>query len=46
MKIEKNNATIQSLQIGISILDFIYQKGSPQRFTEIQEATGIKEQSL
>ncbi len=46
MKIEKNNATIQSLQIGISILDFIYQKGSPQRFTEIQEATGITKSNL
>lgn len=46
MKIEKDNSTIQSLQIGISIIDFIYQKGSPQRFTEIQEATGITKSNL
>ncbi len=46
MKIEKSNSTIQSLQIGISIVDFIYKQGGPQRFTEIQEATGITKSNL
>lgn len=46
IKIEKSNSTIQSLQIGIAIVELIYKNGSPMRFTEIQDATGITKSNL
>ena len=46
MKIEKNNNMIQSLQIGMSIIDLIASKESPLRFADIQEETGITKSNL
>ncbi|MBM4762952.1 IclR family transcriptional regulator [Bacillus sp. B15-48] len=46
MKIEKSNTMIQSLQIGISIIDLISSKDTPMRFADIQEETGITKSNL
>lgn len=37
LEIKKNGSTIQSLQIGIRIIDVIVNNGNPMKFSEIQE---------
>jgi DNA-binding IclR family transcriptional regulator len=46
MMIIKNGTTIQSLQIGMSILDLVATQGKPMKFTDIQELTGITKSNL
>jgi DNA-binding IclR family transcriptional regulator len=46
MNIVKSGSTIQSLQIGISIIDLISSNNTPMRFSDIQEATGITKSNL
>ena len=46
MSIEKNNAMIQSLQVGMSIVDLISSKEQPLKFSEIQELTQITKSNL
>lgn len=40
------NKGIQSLQLGINILDVLLEKGRALKFTEIQELTGMKKSNL
>ncbi|WP_428911843.1 IclR family transcriptional regulator [Niallia sp. Krafla_26] len=46
MSNDKSNAMIQSLQVGMSIVDLISSKEQPLKFTEIQELTGITKSNL
>lgn len=46
MKITKDGSTIQSLQIGIGILDVLINNGKPMRFVEIQERTKMTKSNL
>ena len=46
MSIEKNNAMIQSLQVGMSIVDLLSSKEQPLKFSEIQELTQITKSNL
>ncbi|MEK4967383.1 helix-turn-helix domain-containing protein [Cytobacillus sp. FSL R7-0696] len=46
MEIQKSSTMIQSLQIGISIIELIYQKDTPMKFSTIQEETGITKSNL
>lgn len=46
MTIIKNGTTIQSLQIGMSILDLVAKEGKPLKFTDIQELTQITKSNL
>ena len=46
MSIEKSNAMIQSLQVGMSIVDLISSKEQPLKFSEIQELTQITKSNL
>lgn len=43
---DKNNAMIQSLQVGMSIVDIIASKEQPLKFSEIQELTQITKSNL
>ncbi len=42
----KKGTGIQSLELGLSILEFISSRGQPQTFTEIHEGTGITKSNL
>lgn len=46
MTIIKNGTTIQSLQIGLGILDLVAKQGKPLKFTDIQELTQITKSNL
>jgi DNA-binding IclR family transcriptional regulator len=46
MSIDKNNTMIQSLQVGMSIIDLIASKDQPLKFSEIQEQTQITKSNL
>jgi len=46
MEITKNGSTIQSLQIGIGILDVLINNGTPMKFVEIQEKTNMTKSNL
>ena len=46
MSNEKSNAMIQSLQVGMSIVDLIASKDQPLKFSEIQELTQITKSNL
>ena len=46
MSSEKNNTMIQSLQVGMSIVDIIAAKEQPLKFSEIQELTQITKSNL
>lgn len=46
MEIVKSNSTIQSLQIGMSIIDLLASQRTPLRFSDIQELTGITKSNL
>ncbi|ARK29062.1 IclR family transcriptional regulator [Halalkalibacter krulwichiae] len=46
MEIAKKGTTIQSLQIGIGIVDLIAKEGRPLKFTEICELTKITKSNL
>jgi DNA-binding IclR family transcriptional regulator len=46
LEIKKNGSTIQSLQIGIGIIDVIVNNGNPMKFSEIQEQTGMTKSNL
>ncbi len=46
MEISKTGTTIQSLQIGMSIVDTIAQQGRPLRMADIQELTQITKSNL
>ena len=46
MSNDKSNAMIQSLQVGMSIVDLISSKEQPLKFTEIQELTQITKSNL
>ena len=42
----KKGTGIQSLELGVSILEFVSSRGRPQTFTEIHEGTGITKSNL
>ena len=46
MEIVKSGSTIQSLQVGMSIIDSIATTGNPLRFSDIQESTNITKSNL
>lgn len=46
MEIVKSNSTIQSLQIGVSIIDLLASQRTPLRFSDIQELTEITKSNL
>lgn len=46
MEVVKSNSMIQSLQIGIGILEMIAEQNRPLKFAEIQELTGISKSNL
>ena len=46
MNITKDGSTIQSLQIGIAIIDVVVNNGKPMRFVEIQEKTKMTKSNL
>ena len=46
IEIKKNGSTIQSLQIGIGIIDVIVNNGKPMKFPEIQEKTKMTKSNL
>ncbi|QGQ44049.1 IclR family transcriptional regulator [Metabacillus sediminilitoris] len=46
MENAKNNTMIQSLQVGMSIIDLIAIQENPLKFTEIQELTSITKSNL
>lgn len=46
MSNEKNHTMIQSLQVGMSIIDIIAAKEQPLKFTEIQELTQMTKSNL
>ncbi len=46
IEIKKNGSTIQSLQIGIGIIDVIVNNGKPMKFAEIQEKTKMTKSNL
>lgn len=46
MEVVKNNSMIQSLQIGIGILEKIAAQNRPLKFAEIQELTGLSKSNL
>ena len=46
MEIVKSSSTIQSLQIGMSIIDLLAIQKNPLRFSDIQESTGITKSNL
>lgn len=46
MEIVKSNSTIQSLQIGVSIIDLLATQRTPLRFSDIQELTEITKSNL
>lgn len=46
MEIVKSSSTIQSLQVGMSIIDAIASTGSPLRFSDIQKMTDITKSNL
>lgn len=46
MSNEKSNSMIQSLQVGMSIIDLIASKEQPLKFSEIQELTQITKSNL
>jgi DNA-binding IclR family transcriptional regulator len=46
MEIVKSGSTIQSLQIGMSIIDLLASQRNPLRFSDIQESTEITKSNL
>ena len=46
MEVVKSNSMIQSLQIGIGILEVIAEQNRPLKFVEIQELTGLTKSNL
>ena len=46
IEITKNGSTIQSLQIGVGIIDVIVNSGKPMKFPEIQEKTKMTKSNL
>ncbi|AGT31776.1 MULTISPECIES: IclR family transcriptional regulator [Geobacillus] len=46
IKNEKSTNVIQSLQVGLNIIDIVATKNRPLKFTEIQELTGITKSNL
>lgn len=46
MELVKSSSMIQSLQMGIGILEIIAEQNRPLKFTEIQELTGISKSNL
>ncbi len=46
MAIIKTGTTIQSLQIGLGILDLVAKQEKPLKFTDIQELTQITKSNL
>jgi len=46
LKITKDGSTIQSLQIGIGIIDVVINNGKPMKFVEIQEKTKMTKSNL
>ncbi|WP_017729157.1 IclR family transcriptional regulator [Halalkalibacterium ligniniphilum] len=46
MEIKKNGTTIQTLQVGISIIDLVAKQGKPIKFVEIHEQTKITKSNL
>lgn len=46
METVKSGSTIQSLQVGMSIVDTLASTGNPLRFSDIQEATNITKSNL
>jgi DNA-binding IclR family transcriptional regulator len=46
MENAKNNTMIQSLQVGMSIIDLVANQENPLKFTEIQELTKITKSNL
>jgi DNA-binding IclR family transcriptional regulator len=46
MEAVKKGTTIQSLQIGMSIIDLIAKQGKPLKFSEVQELTQITKSNL
>ena len=46
MSNDKSNAMIQSLQVGMSIVDIISSNEQPLKFSEIQELTQITKSNL
>ncbi|WKB36083.1 helix-turn-helix domain-containing protein [Terrilactibacillus sp. S3-3] len=46
MEVRKKGLTIQSLQIGIDIIDVISKQGKPLKFTDIQQLTQMTKSNL
>lgn len=46
MDIPKDGSTIQSLKIGIALIDIMMAHGKPMRFNEIQDASGMTKSNL
>lgn len=46
MEVVKSNSMIQSLQIGIGILEMMAEQNRPLKFVEIQELTGLSKSNL
>jgi DNA-binding IclR family transcriptional regulator len=46
MEVVKSNSMIQSLQIGIGILEIMAEQNRPLKFVEIQELTGLSKSNL